>query len=656
MCGISGIFKLDGGPADPALLRRMIATLGHRGPDANGIHVSGPAGLAHARLSIIDLASGAQPMSTTDGRLWITFNGEIFNYIELTEELLKKGYKFATRSDTEVILHAYSEFGEDCVNHFNGQWSFAIWDDANRKMFLSRDRAGVRPLFYTQSRDSFLFASEIKALFAHPGVPREIDPCGMDQVFTFWVNLPPRTVFKNISQLPPGHSLTVENDSVRLKQYWFVDYASAAEQSLSNSRDERAIADELLHLLTDATRIRLRSDVPVGAYLSGGLDSTLTTALVRRIAQDRLRSFSITFDDFEFDESSFQQEASAYLGTQHSNIFCSHADIARSFPDVIRHAEQPVVRTAPVPMFLLSKLVLDSGFKVVLTGEGADEVLGGYDIFKEAKIRRFWAQNLDSKWRPLLLKRLYPYLQDFQKQSAGNLKHFFKVTPEDLENPMFSHLPRWELASKLKLLLSSEFRAATTGYDAVGELSRTLPSNFTSLPHFTQAEYLEAYYFLPGYLLSSQGDRMAMAHSVEGRYPFLDYRVVQFAAKLPVTLKMKVLNEKYILKRACEGIVPASILARRKQPYRAPDSRCFFGSGAPDYVLELLQPSVIQKNGIFDPRAVSSLVTKFRSGRAQSVRDDMALVGVLSTQLLASQFLNQSQEGFPQHEYARNRP
>ena len=638
MCGISGLLKLDGSLAERGVLQRMIATLSHRGPDANGVHLAGCAGLAHARLSIIDLQSGAQPMSSVDGKLWITFNGEIFNYIELTEELTKKGHRFATHSDTEVILNAYREYGEDCVNHFNGQWAFAIWDEREQKMFLSRDRAGVRPLFYTQTSDSFLFASEVKALLAYPDVTREIDPCGMDQVFTFWVNLPPRTVFKNISQLPPGHSLTVQGRTIRLKQYWHVSYAGIEERPNGN---EKALAEELLHLLYDATRIRLRSDVPVGAYLSGGLDSTLTTALVRKIAKDRLRSFSISFEDAEFDESSYQQEASAFIGTQHSNIVCSRDDIATSLPEVIRHTEQPIVRTAPVPMFLLSKLVADSGFKVVLTGEGADEVLGGYDIFKEAKIRRFWARNLDSKWRPLLLKRLYPYLQDFQKQSATNLKHFFKVTPEDLSNPLFSHLPRWELASKLKLLLSTEFRSMVSDYDSIAEIERTLPPDFSSWPHFTQGEYLEMKHFLPGYLLSSQGDRMAMAHSVEGRYPFLDYRVVSFAARLPVNLKLKVLNEKFLLKEACQGLVPPSILSRRKQPYRAPDSRCFFGPTAPRYVTDALDPEAIRRVGIFDAKAVNALVGKFRAGKAQSVRDDMALIGVLSTQLLVSQFVNQ---------------
>ena len=642
MCGISGILRLDGDRVEPDQLGRMIATLRHRGPDASGVHIAGPAGLAHARLSIIDLQGGAQPMSTTDGRLWITFNGEIFNYIELREELFSKGHRFATRSDTEVILNAYREYGEECVHHFNGQWAFAIWDTKERKLFLSRDRFGVRPLFYTRTPDSFLFASEIKALLTCPEVPAKIDLQSLDQIFTFWVTLPPRTAFKNIFQLPSGCSLTVKDGDVKVRQYWSLSYAKAGE---SYDADEQPLAEELLHLLEDATRIRLRSDVAVGAYLSGGIDSTVTTALVRKIANDRLRSFSITFEDAEFDEQSYQDEASAFLGTQHSNVRCSGSDIARIFPDVIWHTEQPIIRTAPAPMFVLSKLVRENGFKVVLTGEGADEVLGGYDIFKEAKIRRFWGRNLKSRWRPLLLRRLYPYMENIQRQPAAYLKHFFRVTDQDLASPFFSHLPRWEVTAKLKMLFAADVREAIKNYDGVSEIEQTLPSAYRSWSSFGQAEYLEAKYLLPGYILSSQGDRMAMAHSVEGRYPFLDHRVVEFAAKLPPTLKMKVLDQKHLLKRAVGGLIPESIVRRPKQPYRAPDGKCFFGANAEDYVEELLSPESVRQNGIFDGQAVAILASKFNSGRTTSVKDNMAMVGVLSTQLLVQQFINQRIEG-----------
>ncbi|MGA7300490.1 MAG: asparagine synthase (glutamine-hydrolyzing) [Candidatus Sulfotelmatobacter sp.] len=642
MCGISGILKLDGGLVDRNLLGRMIARLRHRGPDASGIQIAGAAGLGHARLSIIDLQGGAQPMSSMDGRLWITFNGEIFNYIELRQQLLGKGHRFATRSDTEVILNAYREYGEDCVHHFNGQWAFAIWDVEARKLFLSRDRFGVRPLFYTQTEDSFLFASEIKALLACPEVPAEVDLASLDQIFTFWVTLPPRTAFKNIFQVPPGCSLTVENADVRLRSYWSVSYPEISGNSDTN---EQRLAEELLHLLEDATRIRLRSDVPVGAYLSGGIDSTVTTALMRKIAGDRLRSFSITFEDAEFDEKIYQDEASAFLGTQHSNVSCSSDDIAQVFPDVIWHTEQPVIRTAPAPMFLLSRLVHENGFKVVLTGEGADEVLGGYDIFKEAKIRQFWGRNLESQWRPLLLKRLYPYMENIQRQSGEYLQRFFRVTAEDLASPFFSHLPRWELTAKLKQFFSPEVREANANCDGFPEMESRLPPAYRSWSYFRQAEYLEAKYLLPGYILSSQGDRMAMAHSVEGRYPFLDYRVVEFAAKLPPNLKMKVLDQKHLLKRAFAGLIPESITRRPKQPYRAPDGKSFFGVHSTDYAEELLSPEAIRQNGIFNAQAVTGLVQKFKNGRASSVKDNMAMVGVLSTQLLVHQFINQrSQE------------
>ncbi|HEY6445216.1 MAG TPA: asparagine synthase (glutamine-hydrolyzing) [Acidobacteriaceae bacterium] len=641
MCGIAGLLKMDGSPANRDLAQRMISTLRHRGPDDCGVHIDGPVGLSHARLSIIDLAGGAQPMSSVDGRLCITFNGEIFNFIELREELLARGHRFSTKSDTEVILNAYREFGEDCVHHFNGQWAFAIWDAHDRRLFLARDRMGIRPLYYTRRGESFFFASEVKALFACPEIPREIDLQGLDQIFTFWVTLPPKTAFRGVSQLPPGCCMTVVKGDFRVRQYWSLSYD---EDDRLRSVPEDRLAGELLSLLEDATRIRLRADVPVGAYLSGGIDSTVTAALAKNIVHERLRTFSITFEDTEFDEQPYQREASAFLGTQHSNVSCSCSDIARIFPEVIRHTEQPIIRTAPAPMYLLSKLVRDNGYKVVLTGEGADEILGGYDIFKEAKIRAFWARHPDSQWRPLLLRRLYPYMENIQRQPAAYLRHFFRVTPEDLTNPFFSHLPRWDLTAKLKLLLSEDARKTLRGYDSLAELQAQLPPSFAQWTYFGRAEHLEEKYLMPGYILSSQGDRMAMAHSVEGRYPFLDYRVVQFAAKLPAHLKMKALDQKHLLKVAVRGKIPDSILRRPKQPYRAPDGKCFLGAAVVDYAEEMLSRESLRNNGLFDPRAVGIMVDKFTSNRATGVKDNMALIGVLSTQLLVHQFIHSSAE------------
>lgn len=644
MCGIAGLVKWKQAAVETNLLRRMIGALAHRGPDDSGFFVDSNVGLAHARLSIIDLVSGHQPMSIENGSVCITFNGEIFNYIELRDELEKRGHRFITRSDTEVILRWYLEKGEECVHYFNGQWAFAIWDASQRKLFISRDRYGVRPLFYTTSGDDFIFASEIKAILACPGVRREVDLQGLDQVFTFWVTLPPRTAFKDILQLPPGHSLTVKEGRLSVRRYWEPEYVDSEELTLDSPRKK---AGELLALMEDAARIRLRSDVPVGAYLSGGIDSTFITALITRFAHDRLRTFSVAFEDPDFDESSYQNEASAFLHTEHSEIRCSTEDIGAIFPDVIWHTEQPILRTAPAPLYLLSRLVRENGFKVVLTGEGADEILGGYDIFKEAKIRRFWARDRNSRFRPLLLRRLYPYLDKIKQQPEAYLQSFFRVNHEDLENPFFSHLPRWELTSRLKMFFSDAVKQELQTCNSLTELQHQLPRGYSRWPNFCQAQYLETMYLLPGYILSSQGDRMAMAHSVEGRYPFLDHRVSEFAAKLHPSLKMRVLKEKYLLKEAARGKVPASILRRCKQPYRAPDGQCFFGKRTPDYVEELLSPDALRSHGIFHSDSVIKLVAKFKSGRATSTKDNMALVGVLSTQLMAHKFLEPIQATTP---------
>ena len=571
MCGICGVVNLKGAPVDPELPRQMINRVRHRGPDEVGVYAEHEVGLGHARLSIIDLAGGLQPMADSRRDLWITFNGEIFNYVELKEELVSKGHQFATQSDTEVILHLYQEEGESCVERLNGQWAFAIWDRTQQKVFLSRDRLGVRPLFYTQTPGHFLFASEIKALLACPEVSREIDLQALDQIFTFWATLAPRTAFKNVWQLPPGHSMAVQSGQVRVWPYWHLEYTP--DSDLAHHSEEK-LTDDLFALLLDATRIRLRADVPVGAYLSGGLDSTFVTSLARTLVGHRLKTFSVTFDDPELDEGSYQREAAAFLGTEHSAVHCAKADIARVFPEVIWHTEQPILRTAPAPLFMLSKLVRDNGFKVVLTGEGADETMGGYDIFKETKIRRFWQHEPHSSWRPLLLRRLYPYMDGIQQQPAAYLESFFRID-EHTAGPFFSHLPRWQLTARTKLFFSEDVKSQLGAYHAMEDLQGTLPARYNSWEAFLQAQFLETTNLLPGYILSCQGDRMAMAHAVEGRFPFLDYRVVEFASKLPIRMKMKVLQEKYLLKRCAQGFVPHSVQARPKQPYRAPDGLCF---------------------------------------------------------------------------------
>jgi asparagine synthase (glutamine-hydrolysing) len=646
MCGIAGILDPRGISPGRETLQRMIGTLRHRGPDGRGVHVDGACGLAHARLAILDLEGGVQPMAIDAGDLVLTFNGEIFNYVELREELESRhGRRFVTRSDTETILHAYAVWGERCVERMNGQWSFALWDRKRRRLFCARDRIGVRPFFWTVHEGRFLFASEAKAVFAVPGVPRAFDPLGLQQVFTFWCAVAPRTVWEGLNELPPGCVLTAdasEPGSIRIdvRPYWQLDYET------DDSKDANERAEELLELLIDAARIRLRADVPVGAYVSGGIDSSVIAAIVRRDTASRLDTFSVTFEEAEFDESGYQREVVERLGTRHSTVAASPSLIGSVFPDLAWHMETPVVRTAPAPLLVLAGLVRENGFKVVMTGEGSDEMLGGYDIFKEAKIRRFWGRNPASLCRPRLLRRLYPYQKSLQAQPDAYLRAFFHVRTEDLESPFFSHLPRWRLTQQIQGFLDKDLRATLGRHDPLEELRSRLPAAYAGWDPFAQAQFLESTILLPGYILSSQGDRPAMAKSVEGRYPFLDARVLDWAPKLPPSQKMLGLLEKHVLKLAAEDLVPRSVLEREKQPYRAPDATSFVdpatGRSRFEWVDEVLSEGHLRRHGIFDSGSVGKLAEKVRNGTALGVKDNMAFVSILSTQLVADRFL----EGF----------
>jgi len=641
MCGIAGVIDLSGNrPPDLDLLRRMAGALRHRGPDEFGVYRDVRAGLAHARLSIIDLAGGQQPMANEDGTVRVAFNGEIFNYVELREELREAGHRFATASDTEVLVHGWEAWGPDLPTRLRGQFAFAIWDSARATLFLARDRVGIRPLYHAEVEGRIHFASEVKAIFADPRVPRRFDPEGIDQVFTFWTTVAPTTPFEGVRELPPGTTLTVEiarggSPRTRTARYWEPRFPEdGAPHALSVTDAAAALLDKL----EEATRLRMiRSDVPVGSYLSGGIDSSVIAALGRRATDGEFRTFSIRFADEEFDETAFQRMMVERLGSSHAEILCRRADIARVFPDVIRFTERPVLRTAPAPLYALSGLVREAGFKVVLTGEGSDEVLAGYDLFREDKVRRFWSRAPESPCRPLLLERLYPYLARSPVSARAMARKFFGQGLDRSAAPDFSHAPRWSSASALKRLFSEDLRASVAGIDAVARLVSNLPEAFPSWAPLARAQYLEMTTLLSGYLLSSQGDRMLMAHSVEGRFPFLDHHVVEFCNGLPPSYKLRVLDEKHLLKRAAAGLIPDAILRRPKQPYRAPDAPSFVGAGAPDYVEDLMGSARIAEAGLFEPGSVERLIAKC-AGRAAagqlSNADNMAFLGVLSTQIL----------------------
>jgi len=647
MCGIVGVLGRANDPSiDRTLLARMLNAIRHRGPDQFGVYrfrgARRSVGLGNARLSIIDLGGGQQPISNEDGTFWIVFNGEIFNYVELREQLLEDGHLLTTDSDTEVIVHLYEQYGPGCVEHLNGQFALAIWDERRERLFLARDRVGIRPLYYARRNGGLVFGSEIKSLLAHPDVSAELDPVALDQIFTYWSPLSPRTAFRGISTLPPGHWMLVDSGGQpRIERYWRPEFPAAGSESTQTPDDAR---DELRELLVDATRLRLRADVPVGAYLSGGLDSSAITALIHHHTENRLETFSIAFTDEAFDESPFQRRMAKHLGTRHHLITCNHADVGRVFPDVMWHTETPITRTSPAPLFLLSAMVRDHDFKVVLTGEGADEFLAGYNIFKEAKVRRFWARQPESAWRHALLERLYPYIGSLPGGGAAYLKQFFGQGLQETGRPDYSHQIRWRNTSRAKRLFSRELAAAVeAGGNESGKPflpEQMLPDGFDQLSPLARAQYLEATIFLPDYLLCSQGDRMGMAHSVEGRFPFLDHRVIEFCNKLPPRMKLAGLNEKQLLKRAVSDLLPNDVWQRRKQPYRAPIHAAFFPGGKPlAWVADVLSPHKLREFGYFDGDATAMLLKKLdRFGRL-SETDDMALAGLLSTLLVHQRFV-----------------
>jgi asparagine synthase (glutamine-hydrolysing) len=642
MCGIAGYFQLqtDTEP-DRELLGRMVNIIRHRGPDEFGAYFDNRCALGQARLSIIDLSTGSQPLSNEDGTIWVTFNGEIYNYVELRPELEKLGHRFRTHSDTEVIVHAFEQWGKDCLNRFNGQWAFAIYDKKKRSLFIARDRLGVRPVFYTTRSGRFYFASEIKSIFCDPAVPRRLDMAGLDEIFTWWTTSPPRTAFEGINELEPGSYLEVKNGNVNIGRYWRMEYP----ETFDKERSLDSWAEELHALLVDSVRLRLRADVPVGAYLSGGLDSSATTSLIKHFTTNRVETFSIAFHDKAYDESDFQKQVADYLGTNHHQIQCGYRDIAENFPRVIWHTERPILRTAPAPLYMLSGLVRRHNFKVVLTGEGSDEILGGYDIFKETLIRKFWAKNPDSAWRPALLRRLYPTLPLSASRAKYYLETFYKAGLSEMDKYYFSHIPRINTTTKIKEYFTDGVRESLRGYESICAFEKHLPDNFYSLHHLARAQYLEATSLLSGYLLSSQGDRVTAGNSVEGRFPFLDHRVVELGARIPPTHKILGLREKLVLKKAMRDELPREITARVKQPYMAPDSNSFVQPDSPAYVNEMLSESAVEQAGVFNPDFVSKLkdkCTKLYHAHL-SFKDNMSFIGILSTQLLIDKYIDHYQ-------------
>ncbi|MFO0865276.1 MAG: asparagine synthase (glutamine-hydrolyzing) [Gemmataceae bacterium] len=635
MCGIAGIHTGSREVPDKQVLLSMAGELLHRGPDGVGLYTDAGCGLTNTRLSIVDLAGGDQPISNEVGECWVVQNGEIYNHLELRAQLESLGHHFSTDCDTEVIAHAYEEWGERCLERFNGPFALAIWDRRDRSLFIARDRYGVRPLFLGRYGKHLVFASEAKAIFRHPDAVRELDPLGLIDTFSLWAPLPDRSAFKGIRELPPGHWLKVRADGTsEERRWWDLPFQPSDARRTQN---EGALAEELGALLEDSVRLRLRADVPVAVYVSGGLDSSVIAALAHHVGGARLQGFAVGFSDARFDESEHQDRIADKLGIDLHRVRVGPSDIANLFPDVIRLAEKPILRTAPAPMLALSALVRRHGMKCVLTGEGADEIFAGYDLFRESQIRRFWARQPQSISRPRLFDRIYPWLTRRATGSPAFARQFFGQGFEDAGDPFYSHRIRWGTTSRLLRFLDPALVSGIHFDEAPAtRLAASLHPDFERFTGLGKAQHLEIVTFLHGYLLHSQGDRMMMGHAVEGRFPFLDPRVGEFAASLPDSMRLRGLQDKYLLRKAADRLLPPEIAGRPKRPYRAPILSAFVGPNAPDYVEHLMSPRRIVETGVFASKTVGQLWDKCvrNAPNGVSEMDEMAFVGVLSTQLL----------------------
>jgi asparagine synthase (glutamine-hydrolysing) len=589
MCGICGVFALNGKRSDEGVLKKMADTLHHRGPDGREHYSEGNLGLGFTRLSIIDLEGGMQPIFNEDKSVVVICNGEIFNYIELREELKARGHVFKTKTDVEVLVHLYEEQGTEFLNRLNAQFSFALFDFKKQQMFCARDHFGVLPFYYTLTNGLFIFGSEIKALLQHPEVKREIDPVGLDQVLSFPGLISPRTMFKNIKSLENGHYLVVKGpDSITDHEYWDLDYPPTDQ--MPANKGEAYYIDRLDELITQSVRLRLRADVPVGLYISGGLDSSITAALAKKLTpQENRFSFGIDFLEKDISESKWQRIMSDFVQSNHHEILFRFTDISSRLRKVIYHCECAIKESYNTCSLALSESVRSKNIKVVLTGEGSDEFFAGYVGYRFDKIRQM---------QPKQTTPTTPLEDEIRKKLWGDENFFYEKNQYD-----FGRIKR-ELYSEAMNRISTEVDCLN--HFVVNK------ERLKNRDHLQRRSYLDYKLRLADHLISDHGDRMAMANSVEARYPFLDKDLVEFAATIPSDLKLAEFQEKYILKETAKAkrLVPETILKREKFGFVAPGSQYLLKRNI-EYINDLLAYDTIKRQGFFNPEVVEKLKKQY---------------------------------------------
>jgi asparagine synthase (glutamine-hydrolysing) len=618
MCGIVGALSLNGTRLDEEVITTMRQQLVHRGPDDQGLYVDSNLGLGHVRLSIIDLSPlGHQPMSNASSNTWVVYNGEIYNFEEVRDDLEKLGHRFRSRTDTEVIIHAYDQWGENLVERLNGMFAFALWDRRRKKLSLFRDRLGVKPLFYYLDRDQLLFASEIKSILKYPGIDRQLNWQAISDFLSMNYVAPPLTPFLKIKALPPAHYLTYQNGRSSLFQYWDVQFHS------KKVRDEQEYIERIEDKLKRCVKRRLVSDVPLGAFLSGGLDSSSVVYFMREFLAGTLKTFNVSFSESSYDEAEFAKLLARKLNTTHFEVYCGPHDLKRHFDELVLHSDSLSADNSNLAVYLVSRLARQH-VKVVLTGDGGDETFGGYPTY-QADLLAHYYRKLPSVVRASLFKRLIALLPSSDRKLSWEfrLKRFVEGAEH---SPAKAHY-WWRIVfddnQKQQLLRHDcfplfELRDSSEGYSHhynLAEGAEALERSF----------YSDIKVFLAGSILSKV-DTMTMAHSLEGRSPFLDYELVEDLAKVPVSLKIRGSDTKYLLKKIMANKLPAEIIRRKKSGFNLPLGK-WFREDLKDFVNEVLSQPDVSSLGFLNWDFVDRLKKEHFSG---SRNHDYRLWGLMN--------------------------
>lgn len=639
MCGIIAIFSGNGQPVSSVELQQGMDALSHRGPDGGNHWISGnqQVGLGHRRLSIIDLAGGSQPMSNHQGSLHLIANGEFYDFERTQQDLKQRGYQLQTHSDSEIALHLYDEFGTQCVNHLRGEFAFVLWDERNQVLFAARDRCGVKPLYYTWHEGKLYIASEAKALFA-AGVPAQ-----WDHEFWFRANLglfsPQRTFFKGIYQVPAGHFLTASHSDFKIHQYWDFDYPET--QSPTPIHSESDYIEQVRHQLSEAVRLRLRADVPVGCYVSGGIDSSAVLGIAATHSPHPVRAFTLAFEHESYNEEAFAREAAAKAGAVHEVIPIKQAELAENFADAIWHSEMVCINAGAAAKYVLSRATQAAGYKVVLTGEGSDEIFGGY-VHVLMDMLRYNTKGQDEATIKHILEELK------QKNQVGAAAGFL---PETLSKPLenierlLGFVPTWMEANakgyaKSMDLYSQDFMQRFSQRDAFriffNEIDINRQLNHREPVH--QSLYLWSKTVLP-YLFRILGDGVEMAHSIEGRAPFVDHHLIESVRNMPVAMKIRGMSVKHVLREAAKPFLPESIYNRKKQPFFAPPSTLNLAGPLYQLTQDTLRSQAFSSVPFYNQAAAIELLDNLPNLEGpQRAAIDSTLMKMLSTCLLQEKF------------------